>query len=164
MRIGSSEFIGSEKELNNASLAVLEEVVGRIDPSDEVDISFVSIGSGNSGRSRVGGFLSTSSAEAHSREDPVHKTKRNIRHTYHRLNPGRLLASIKLDEWQKSKANDEVVTIDRITNATMEYLSDIQVQESLRKIAGLLVRKRRAFAENDNSMRYDSTIYENPKV
>lgn len=155
MKIRSSEFMGSEKQLHNPSLAVLEEVIGRSDRFDEVDIFFVSIGSGNSGRSRVGGFLSASSTETPPPEDSIYKTMKNTRHTYHRLNPGDLLADIKLDEWHKVKGSDEVVTIDRVKNATAEYLSNTAVRNSLREIAEMLVRRRRALSEDKNLVRYD---------
>ena len=80
---------------------------------------------------------------------------KNTRHTYHRLNPGHLLANIKLDEWHKVKGNDEVVTIDRIKMATAEYLSNTMVRNSLQEIAEMLVRRRRALTEDKNLLRYD---------
>lgn len=145
--------MGGKKGLHNPSLVVSEEVMKMEDTTNDVDICFVSIGSGISGCFSVGGVAASSNTDASVPEDMAQKSARSKRYAYYRLNPGHMLGDIKFDDWQKVKGSGEEVTIDRITRATKEYLSDDTVRRTLRAIAESLVRKRRACSEKANLKR-----------
>lgn len=153
LKIRGHEFIGGKKELHNPSLILLEEVKKTVDATSNVKICFVSIGSGISRCSRVDGFSSSSSTNVSVPEDMDQKSKRSTNYAYYRLNPGHKLGDISFDDWQKAKVSGEEITIDRITRATKEYLSDATVKRTLRAIAEVLVRKRRASSEKANLTR-----------
>lgn len=145
--------MGGKKGLHNPSLVVLEEVMKMEDTTNDVDICFVSIGSRISGRFSVGGVSASSNTDASVPEDMARKSARSKRYAYYRLNPGHKLGNIKFDDWQKVKGSGEEVTIDRITRATKEYLSDDTVRNTLRAIAESMVRKRRVCSEKANLRR-----------
>lgn len=157
IKIRGHEFMGGKKGLHNPSLVVSEEVMKMEDTTNDVDICFVSIGSGISGCFSVGGVAASSNTDASVPEDMAQKSARSKRYAYYRLNPGHMLGDIKFDDWQKVKGSGEEVTIDRITRATKEYLSDDTVRRTLRAIAESLVRKRRACSEKANLKRFFSS-------
>lgn len=129
--------------------------MGKIDSLSDTNTLFISIGSGNAGRANVGNVLASSPVEASVLRDMTYPRSKS-KYTYHRLNPSHKLDGIKIDEWERSKQTDDIVTINRITRATESYLANPLVKESLRHIAKGLVEKRRGFSKRRNLIRYDS--------
>ncbi|MCJ1461612.1 hypothetical protein MMC07_000209 [Pseudocyphellaria aurata] len=154
LKVKGHEFIGYKKELHNPSMVILQEVLKNVDATSNVDICFVSIGSGIYGCSIADAFSPSSGTDPSSPQIAAQKSTKIKRYAYYRLNPGHMLGNIKFDDWQKSKGSGEEVTINRITRATKEYLSDDTVQKTLRTIAEVLVRKRRASSEKANLKRW----------
>lgn len=147
IKIQGHVITGYKKELHNPSLVIFEEVMGTIDTTSNIDICFVSIGSGISGCSSVDAFSPSSSTNA---SVPENTAQKNKNYAYYRLNPGHKLGNVKFDDWETDKFGGQELTIDRITRATKEYLSDHSVRSALRAIAETLVRKRRASSEKAN--------------
>lgn len=152
-KIENCEFSGSTKECN-PSIAVLKEVIERVDTPENTNTFFISIGSGKSSRSNVSNVLASSPHEASLLRNMTYPNRGARKYSYHRLNPSLMLGAIKLDEWEIDKVSGELLTINRITRATEKYLAEPFVQESLRVIARFLVKNRRASSEKSNLIRY----------
>lgn len=169
IKIRGHEFMGGKEQLHNPSLIVFEEVMRTVEKTDNVEIFFLSIGSGISGYSSAYNFSSaydfppSSSTGVSVPENTAQKSTRSKRYAYYRLNPGNKLGDIKFDDWQV-KGTGEEVTIDRITRATKDYLSDDNVRRTLRAIAESLVRSRRASSERANMKRCVENINSNAET
>lgn len=148
IKIQGHVFTGYKKELHNPSLVIFEEVMGTVDTTSNIDMCFVSIGSGISGC--LDAFSPSSSTNS---SVPQKNAQENQNFAYYRLNPGHKLGNVKFDDWEIDKVGGQELTIDRITRATEEYLSDHSVRSALRAIAETLVRKRRASSEKANLKR-----------
>jgi hypothetical protein len=94
----------------------------------------------------------------------THHTSQNLRtitdsvkKSYYRLNAGRRLGDIKLDQW-KGVTKSKTATIEEIRVLTEQYLATKEVQTWLDEIAQILVDNRRKRIRSDAG-RWEETLF-----
>jgi hypothetical protein len=134
---------------NNEHAIAMTVSIGTGQPRDGLNIN------GHQFLSKLGAYLRwtthviTDSEVTHRAMDLFHSTSAR-QGKYHRLNVDSGLEDVKLGEWKEawSATGVQCVTLDKIGEATRDYLNKPEVQSRLRVIAEILVESRRARSES----------------